>query len=173
MRRAVIAVVVIVIAVVAGTVISMQLRSGSGYQNNGKVYVAQPVPSGNGVVLRSAETPIDIGADPVEQAVVKLVQTSDGKHGASAIPKGTRLIDIKVTGDSATVNLSPEFNGLNDAGDTGESLAYNALRKALAQFPQIDKMTVMVDGKPYSGEHSGEWKDIPVRDKGARAGESQ
>jgi hypothetical protein len=64
---------------------------------------------------------------------------------------------------NVAINLSHDFLQLNTLGDTGESMAQNALCDALNRFPSVRKLTVMVDGSIYQGEHYGEWKDIPIR----------
>jgi lipopolysaccharide biosynthesis regulator YciM len=73
------------------------------------------------------------------------------------------LLDIHVEDGNVAINLSHDFLQLNTLGDTGESMAQNALCDALNRFPSVRKLTVMVDGSIYQGEHYGEWKDIPIR----------
>ena len=50
-----------------------------------------------------------------------------------------------------------------------ESLAQNSLRRTLAQFPEVQKMVVLVEGKPFEGEHADWNEPIPVRDENAGA----
>ena len=73
------------------------------------------------------------------------------------------LLDIHVEDGNVAINLSHDFLQLDTLGDTGESMAQNALCDALSQFQGIRKLTVMVDGTIYQGEHYGEWADIPIR----------
>lgn len=80
-----------------------------------------------------------------------------------AIPRDTRLIRLELSDDGrCTVELSSEFLAVNSGGSTGESQAQNALRHALAAFPRVKTLTVLVDGAVFEGSHSGEWQDIPV-----------
>jgi spore germination protein GerM len=72
---------------------------------------------------------------------------------------------VKLDGDTAVIDLSSEFKKLGNLGSQGESDAQSALIKCLAKSPEVQKMRVLVEGKLYEGEHSGEWDAIPVRDK--------
>lgn len=132
-----------------------------------KVNITVPTPGDNDVVPKTETVPIDTKKDPVRQAVEAQLATADGKS-ASAFPRGTKLVDLSVKDGTAIIELSPEFKKLNSGGDTEESLAYNALRKVLAQFDSVDRMRVLVNGKVFEGEHSGSWADIKVRDEHAR-----
>lgn len=128
-------------------------------------------------------------ATPPERPVVNLGQPSSGSSGASTTapssptdrlkaaldtdvsaeknpyPEGTRVLSVKLDGDTAIIDLSSEFKKLGNLGSQGESDAQSALIKCLAKSPEVQKMRVLVEGKLYEGEHSGEWDAIPVRDK--------
>jgi hypothetical protein len=134
------------------------------------VQVSVPVPGNNDVNLQQKSVPIDPHQDPIKQAVEKQLATADGK-AHSAFPVGTKLVSLNVKDGTAILELSPEFKAINKGGDTGESLAYDALRKVLAQFATVKYMRVMVDGKVFEGEHSGAWAEIEVRDGNARVEE--
>lgn len=145
-------------------------RKSSPSLDNQQIQITRPVARGNEVVLHPETQRIPPGGDPVAHTLNALFATAQEGSGPSAFPTGTRLLNLRIENGLATVDLSAEFRALNRQGDTGESLAQNALRKALAQFPQIERMTVLVEGQPYEGEHSGEWSDIPVRDVSTRNG---
>jgi spore germination protein GerM len=80
-----------------------------------------------------------------------------------AIPEGTRLVRLSLDGSECVVELSSEFAGVSNQGTTGESEAQNELCAALAAFPRVKTLRVMVDGAVFEGSHSGEWAGIPVR----------
>lgn len=132
-----------------------------------EVRITRPAVKGNAVVLHEEPVRITPGGDPIAKTIEKVLATAAEGPTHSAIPAGTRLLSLHVHDGLAKINLSREFRALSEQGDTGESLAQNALRSALAQFPAVRKMTVLVDGTLYEGEHSGEWSDIPVRDDAA------
>ena len=160
----VLAAVVIVAGVVAGAWYYLATGRDAAHGGRGKdtVTVSRPQVRDNEPVL--VDEPVRRPVPrTVESAVAALVATAN-EPGVSAIPRGTRLLSVVVKDGVATIDLSKEFNALGTMGDTGESLAQNALRRSLAQFPEVERMTVRVDGAVYGGEHSGEWSDIPVRD---------
>jgi|GEM_PF-2393408 hypothetical protein len=76
---------------------------------------------------------------------------------------GAKLNSIDVEDGEVSLNFSKEFMQVSEIGDTGESMAQNALLSALSKYPGIVKMSVLVDGRVYQGEHNGDWTDIPVR----------
>ena len=76
---------------------------------------------------------------------------------------GAKLNSINVEDGEVSLNFSKEFMQVSEIGDTGESMAQNALLNALSKYPGIVKMSVLVDGQVYQGEHNGNWTDIPVR----------
>jgi spore germination protein GerM len=138
----------------------------------GKIQVTTPQfdPSKKDVVNVPHDVPVDPNKDPIRQAVE--AQVADGKTH-SAFPSGTKLVRLDVKDGTATLDFSKEFSGVNNSGDTGESLAYDALRKVLAQFENVKYMRVEVDGKLFEGEHSGAWAEVPVRDEKVRVGEKR
>ncbi len=136
----------------------------------GEVEITRPGQNGNDVTLKPEKRQIPPGSSQIAQTLEALFETAQDNQGASAFPKGVKLHSVKIENGIATIDLSADFQGVNQQGDTGESLAYNALRRALAQFPEVEKMRVLVDGKPFEGEHSGAWMDIPVRDPSTASG---
>jgi len=136
---------------------------------SGAIQITRPVARNNEVILQSEPANIPRSGDPIENTLNALFATATDDKGASAIPNGTRLLSLKVENGLATLNLNADFARLGEEGNTATSLAQNALRKALAQFPQVQRMTVLVEGKTFEDEHSGEWSDIPVRDASAGA----
>jgi hypothetical protein len=86
------------------------------------------------------------------------------KRNASLFPKGTQLANVSVRDGVATLDFSPEFNHLANMGDTTESHAQKQLRAALAPFPEIEKMHVTVQGKPFDSQTTDWTEPFPVRD---------
>jgi hypothetical protein len=80
------------------------------------------------------------------------------------MPEGTRLVSINMSGTQCIIELSSEFGAVNQQGTTGEAGAQNALRAALAAFPRVQTIKVLVDGAVFEGSHSGEWDAVPVKD---------
>jgi hypothetical protein len=161
MRRALLIVLVVVAAGFLGWFAVSQRHTGR--QSDGLV-VARPTVRDSEPVLQTTHVP-HAGPVTAQAALDALLATA--REPGGALPPGTRLLSVAVDGKLATLDLSKEFRALDTMGDASESLAQNALRKALAQVPDVDQMTVKVQGVVYSGEHSGDWAGIPVRDAGA------
>ena len=64
----------------------------------------------------------------------------------TAIPKGTKLMSIEVSGGVATVDVSPEFDALREPDSLNASLAQ--ITYTLTQFPTIRRVWVAVQGEP-------------------------
>ncbi len=135
--------------------------------------ITTPVVEDNEFKLKKQSVNISPGGDPAVKTLEALLKAGGTKGFESAIPAGTGLLSLKVKGGRAVVDLTDDFNLLNKKGDTMQSLAQQQIRAALAQFPDIKKMRVTVDGKLFEDGHSGPWDDIPVRDEDASAGESR
>lgn len=102
-------------------------------------------------------------ADEMSDALAAVLSPGGSRPRAAGIPEGVRLLSAKLQGDVLVIDLSREFVEVNHEGSTGESRAMNALRAALAPFPDVRAMDVLVEGAPFEGDHAGPWKDIPVR----------
>jgi hypothetical protein len=170
MRRA-LPIFIILLAIGAGILYAKRPgdppSDGGSYQNDGRVQISRPVNKGNDITLESETHQISKAGDPVENTLKALLATSEDKKGESAIPEGTRLLKLDVKDGLATLDLTSEFSQLNKHGSTQASLAVKALCQALAQFPRIVKMTVLVDGKLFEDAHFGTWDNIAVRDGAA------
>jgi germination protein M len=69
----------------------------------------------------------------------------EGLGMSSAIPEGTRLLDIEVVDGVATVDLSGEF--LDDLGED-TVLRVAEVVFTLTQFPTVDRVTILVEETP-------------------------
>jgi len=134
--------------------------------------ITTPVVENNEFTLKPGEVKISSGGDPIAKTLQALMKAADDKKSESAIPAGTELVSVKVKDGLAVVDLSDNFNLLNKKGDTTQSLAQQQIRAALAQFPEVKKMRVTVNGKVFEDGHSGPWDDIPVRDDNAASGKA-
>ncbi|MCW3095348.1 MAG: Sporulation and spore germination [Chthonomonadaceae bacterium] len=105
-------------------------------------------------------------ATPIKDALTGLLT----KSGSSPFPKGTQLKSVSVKDGIATLDFSKEFNALANNGDTTESLAQKSLRAALANFPEVQKMRVTVEGKPFDSQNTDWTTPFPVRDDAKSAG---
>lgn len=156
MRKPALAAAVVVLGCLLGVIAWLNLR------HNARRPVTAPVPvvRNNEVQLDERQLPPGV-PDPLRAALDRLAAGEPG--AAHALPSGTRILSLNVKTGLAIVDFSQEFLRLSTSGDTSESVAQRALLSALAQFSKVDRVTVMVEGKVFSGEHSGDWVDLPVR----------
>ncbi len=102
------------------------------------------------IELRTPETAL-------KSALNKLLTGSQQKSLVSAIPAGTKLIDLKVQGDQVRINLSAEFakdgGAFSTVGRVGQ-VVYTA-----TSFNPQAQVFLSVDGQLLSDQH-------PLGDKG-------
>jgi germination protein M len=84
------------------------------------------------------------------------------------IPEGTTLLGIDIENGIATVDLSGEFASGDILGDERESWAFRLAQVTftLTQFPTVESVRFMVDGKPATAieGHEGTPIDLATRD---------
>lgn len=73
---------------------------------------------------------------------------------ATVIPKDTRVLGIDIKESTATVNFSREVLNAN-VGAEGEMLGIQSIVNTLTEFPEIEKVAFMVEGKV--DERAREW----------------
>ncbi len=80
---------------------------------------------------------------PARDSLNALVQADN-----SPLPVGTRLRGVKIADGLATVDFSREFQNNFHGGDTQEAQTVNSVLLTLGQFPNIDRVQILVEGKP-------------------------
>ena len=139
---------------------------GSGCQNNPPpIQTNNPTPP----IQASQPPPTDPvtpppSRTPIKDALEQRFAAAGAKGGHSAIPAGTRLLSINVKDGVAILDVSKEFNALADQGESVESKAQKELRATLAQFPEVHKMRLTVEGKPFDSQATDWNTPFPVRD---------
>lgn len=63
------------------------------------------------------------------------------------IPKGTKLLSIKVDDKTAYVNLSKEFKENHPGGSTGEIMTVYSVVNSLTELDSIDKIVFLIEGQ--------------------------
>jgi germination protein M len=74
---------------------------------------------------------------------------STGEQGASVIsliPKNTRLLEVSVKGDQATINFSEEFR-FNEYGIPGLQAQVKQIVYTATDFPNIARVQILIEGK--------------------------
>lgn len=104
--------------------------------------------------------PVGEGEDALRVALEHLLITRD-----SPFPQGTRLLRVRVVDGQAEVDFSRELIDNFPGGSTNEALIVESLCRTLAQFADIEKVRVLVEGKRIDtiGEHIDLSEPVPVR----------
>ncbi|MGQ9738383.1 MAG: GerMN domain-containing protein [Armatimonadota bacterium] len=128
--------------------------------NKPSVVVYVPISEGNTYRWEAKPVPVGEGEDPLRIALEHLLITRD-----TPFPQGTRLLRVTVHDGVAEVDFSRELVDNFPGGSTTESLIVESLCKTLAQFTDVEKVRVLVEGKKIStiGEHIDLSKPVPVR----------
>lgn len=157
----VIALVVVLAGALVGVFVMRNVHAPAPHQPVSPPMVSRPAPPPLAPERSSASADVE----RVRQALQAALRRAAEQPASSAFPEGTRLIDVRLQGDLAIVDLSQEFGNLANQGDTAESMAQHALRSVLASCPGVKRMRVLLQGKQFEGEHSGPWDDVPVQDE--------
>lgn len=62
------------------------------------------------------------------------------------LPEGTKVLGMTIKDGLAKVDFSPEF--LNSRDKTAEQNAINSVVYTLTEFPSVEKVQILIDGKP-------------------------
>ena len=102
-------------------------------------------------------------AQKVDPAIALLTkQLGAAMTPEAGFPQGSRVVSLRIEHGKAIVELSAEAAGINGAGDTTESMALQTLLRVLRRCSAVNELSVVLDGKPFVGDHSGDWTDLPV-----------
>lgn len=104
--------------------------------------------------------PVGEGEDALRVALEHLLITRD-----TPFPQGTRLLRVSVKDGLAEVDFSRELIDNFPGGSTTEAMIVESLCKTLAQFSDIEKVRILVEGRRVEtiGEHIDIGEPIPVR----------
>lgn len=98
--------------------------------------------------LQATTETIAADGDPIENAMRQLV--GQGSSGAltNPIPKGTKVLGVEVKDGQAKVDFSREFRDNFTGGSEAEALVIGVILRTLAQFDEVKKVQILVEGKP-------------------------
>lgn len=130
-----------------------------------KVNIYRIAFEGNEAKLRPVEVEVPGEEVPAEGALRRLFEQGDEGDLVNPIPKGTRLLSLKVKDGVATVDLSREFSDNFTGGSEEEALTIGAILRTLGQFPEIKKVQFKLEGEPletlghldFSGPQGVNW----------------
>lgn len=98
--------------------------------------------------LQATKQKVESDGSPIEMARIKLVEQGDDPDLVNPIPKGTKLLGVEVTNGLAKVDFSHEFRDNFTGGSEGEALIIQVILRTMAQFDEVKKIQILVDGKP-------------------------
>ena len=107
------------------------------------IYVSGDGPNADDNGLVPQHVKLTHGESPAKSALEALIQAPD-----SPLPNGTQLRSIKLADRLATVDFSSEFKDNFHGGDSQEAEAVNSILKTLGEFKSIDKVQIVVEGRP-------------------------
>ncbi len=123
---------------------SSSAQSGSKAQLvNIKVYY----PDENATGLVAVEKSIKDTDNKYQAAVETLMAGTDKKGLANVFPKKAKLLQVTVSGKVAKVDFSRELQKNFVGGSTGEEMLVGSVVNTLTEFPEIQKVQILVDGQ--------------------------
>lgn len=101
--------------------------------------------------IRSEKRSVTYSEEDILAEIVlhKLLEGPADVNNKAVIPEGTELIEYKTEGTLARVNFTSDY--LNFDGENAKSaelLARYSIVKTLCELPGIDRVEILVDGKP-------------------------
>ena len=123
---------------------SSSSQSGSKAQLvNIKVYY----PDENATGLVAVEKIIKDTDNKYQAAVEALMAGTEKKGLANVFPKKAKLLQVTVSGKVAKVDFSRELQKNFVGGSTGEEMLVGSVVNTLTEFPEIQKVQILVDGQ--------------------------
>ena len=115
-------------------------------------------PDANGL----APTPIAPLSGTQSPAKTALTDLTSGSN--SPLPRGTRVLGLKIDPASklATVDFSREFTQNFQGGETKEAQAVMSVLETLGQFPDVNKVQFLVDGRKIDSLGGTQELDEPL-----------
>ena len=106
-------------------------------------------PDENGEYLIPSKHRIDVTeADQYKEVVAALIKGPDNaKEGIAIMPKGTNVIDVKVTKGIANVDFNQDFVKHFPGGSTSELMIIGSIVNTLTDIKGIDAVKISVEGK--------------------------
>jgi spore germination protein GerM len=97
------------------------------------------------LVLEKREVSTEV--DPEEESIRQLIKGPRSESLRGVLPAGTKLLSLKISGDTAYVDFSSELIKNHPGGSAGETMTIYSVVDTLAQFAGITKVKFLVEGK--------------------------
>lgn len=110
---------------------------------SGVIYTTSSGPDADENGLAAHTVALHGSSSPARDALNALCESAQ-----SPLPKGTTLRGIKIAGGLATADFSRAFETHFHGGSTEEAQTINSILLTLGQFPTIERVQILVDGRP-------------------------
>lgn len=87
------------------------------------------------------------GENFYQQVLEELLRGPDNKELCRTIPEGTELLSFSLEGKTATVNFDRNLRERHWGGSTAELFTVYSIVDTLTQFPEIEKVSFLLDGE--------------------------
>jgi len=84
---------------------------------------------------------------PAKTALELLINGTKNPELVSVVPPGTKLNSIRIKDHIAYVNFNDKIIKNHSGGSAGETLLVGAIVNTLTEFPEIEKVQLLVEGK--------------------------
>lgn len=109
------------------------------------VYYARSDGTGLIAVSRTVNTEKD---DKYTAALKSLLTGTKEKEQTTVIPKKAKLRSVTVKDGVATADFSKEMQENFSGGSTGEEMLVGSIVNTLTDFPEVQKVQILIDGAP-------------------------
>lgn len=109
-----------------------------------KVYYPDEAATHLVAVDRAVDVPD--GKDKYTAAVETIIQEPTESNLVAIFPKATQIRSVSVNGDLVTVDFDGSIQRTFSGGSTGEELLVGSLVDTLTDFPEINRVQILVDG---------------------------
>lgn len=91
---------------------------------------------------------VPAGGDMMKKAVEELVRGPYTNSGVGpALPKGSKLLGLKVEGQTATVDFNAATQKNLNVGSSGEALVIAAVVNTITEFPNVKDVQILIEGQ--------------------------
>ncbi len=94
-------------------------------------------------IVKDTKTPSSIALAIVNELIVGPTDS----NLAATIPKGTKILSLKIIDQIAYLDFNEEFRTNHPGGSTGEIMTLESIVNSLTELPEIKKVQILIDGK--------------------------
>lgn len=155
----------------AATSIETSKPPTTGEDQTREVKVYGVVVENNQPRLQATKQTITTKDSLIESTLRALIEQGSTADLTNPIPKGTELLGVQVKDGLANVDFSREFRDNFTGGSEGEALIIAVILRTMAQFDEVKKVQILVEGKPIDSlGHADLSQPLDVRMVGSEFG---